>query len=124
MSRRKTFRDSTEVWRDRLQRQARGKLSVAEFCRGEGISPPSFYQWRKRLGLASRRANRKREVDRARDPEFVPLELPTSLLSGGVQIELPGGAVVHLPPDASAEIVAAAVRAVCASDFNEEAPQC
>jgi hypothetical protein len=28
-------------------------LSVAEFCRREGVSTASFYTWRKRLGAAA-----------------------------------------------------------------------
>ena len=37
------------AWRERLSRFRRGNLTVAEFCRREGVSNPSFYQWRKRL---------------------------------------------------------------------------
>jgi carbamoyl-phosphate synthase large subunit len=40
------------VWRERLRRFAGGESSVAEFCRQEGVSAPSFYLWRKRLGKA------------------------------------------------------------------------
>ena len=123
MGRKRVF-GTEAVWRERLGRFRDGDLKVAEFCRREGISQPSFYQWRKRLGVASRKGRRKRQVDCARDPEFVPLELPTSLLAGGVQIELPGGTVVRLPENVSAEIVAATVRAVCASDFKREASPC
>jgi hypothetical protein len=41
------------------------------------------------------------------------VELPASTASaGGIRIELPGGAVVALPPDASQELMVAAIRAV------------
>jgi transposase-like protein len=38
-----------EDWRRRLARFRESQLSVAAFCRQEGVSPPSFYVWRKRL---------------------------------------------------------------------------
>lgn len=87
-------------WAERLARQRRGSLSIAEFCRRERISPPSFYAWRKRLEKSERAL-------------FIPLELsravePSTL---GVQIELPGGALVTLPAGASAELVTTAIRA-------------
>ena len=41
------------AWRARLERyvasKARG-VTVAEFCRCEGVSVPAYYYWKKRLG--------------------------------------------------------------------------
>jgi transposase-like protein len=77
-------------------------LAIAEFCRREKVSPASFYAWRKRL----------REGQSPGQPPFVPIEVATvEGPTGGVQIELPGGAVVALPAEASAELVATAIRA-------------
>ena len=39
------------VWRGRLARHGACGQSVATFCRGEGVSVASFYQWRTRLQL-------------------------------------------------------------------------
>ena len=36
-------------WEDRVARQRASGLSVAEFCRREGVHPVSFYGWRRRL---------------------------------------------------------------------------
>jgi transposase-like protein len=36
-------------WREVLRRFDASGLSISEFCRREGCSPPTFYQWRKRL---------------------------------------------------------------------------
>ena len=46
---RKQSESAEVVWRDRLARFARSNLTVKQFCRQEGVSDPSFYQWRKRL---------------------------------------------------------------------------
>jgi hypothetical protein len=37
-------------WQSVLARAAGGDLSVAAFCRREGVSTASFCNWRKRLG--------------------------------------------------------------------------
>jgi len=117
------------VWKQRVGRQRRSGLSIAEFCRRESISPASFYAWRKRLGgsrpkrLGGR--SRKGPSAGARRPLFVPVELASA--DGpisGVRIELPGGAVVTLPAQASAELVTAAIRAAAAAVASQERRPC
>jgi hypothetical protein len=92
-------------------------VSIAEFCSQEGVSPAAFYAWRRRL----------RGVD-AVGPQatlFVPVELPTpAIAAGGVRIELPGGAVLTLPADASLELVTAAIRAALPSTAAVEQSSC
>jgi len=44
--------DKRAVWTDRLRRYQQSGLSVARFCEKEGVSTPSFYQWKKRLAQA------------------------------------------------------------------------
>ena len=36
-------------WRARLERFRQAEISVTRFCRGEQVSVPSFYQWRKKV---------------------------------------------------------------------------
>lgn len=43
-------RDRQAQWRERIARQAASGLSVAAFCKREGIAAQSFYGWRTRLG--------------------------------------------------------------------------
>ena len=54
---RKLSSGTEAVWRERLVRFDSGDLTVAEFCRREGVPNPSFYQWRKRLGQHQRQRN-------------------------------------------------------------------
>lgn len=90
-------------WRERMARWRRSGLPVAEFCRREQVSQPSFYGWRRRLRDVPSKPHR---------PVFVPVEIGAAEPSpGGVRIELPGGAVVTLPAEASAALVTAAIRA-------------
>ena len=67
-------------WRKIVDRQAGSGLSIRQFCAKEGISQPSFYSWRKRLGKRKpddRRARkpRRRTDELADGREFIPLEL-------------------------------------------------
>jgi hypothetical protein len=97
-------------WRERLARWQRANVSVAEFCRRERVSQPSFYQWRRRL--------RPRPSGRA--PRFV--ELPALPRAAAVLVTLPSGAVVTLPAQTSADMVGAVIRA--ALHPAGEDPQC
>jgi transposase len=86
-------RDRAAVWGERLRRYERSGLTVAAFCQREGVSVPSFYQWRRRLTETSGR-QAKAAPRLAASPAFQPV-----LLSGGgiVNIELPSGVRLELP---------------------------
>ena len=82
------FLDSGKVreWQRRMTRFEEAQQSVTEFCRKEGVSAPSFYQWRKRL------AQRPRPTDEAAG--FRPVRLVSSAT---VAVQLPGGTQLHVP---------------------------
>jgi transposase-like protein len=71
------------LWNERMRRFALSGLSVAAFCRREGVSQPCFYAWRRRL----------------RDdlPRFLPVRVvqPTT---APVEVLLPSGCVLRLSP--------------------------
>jgi len=105
------------IWEQRIRRQRRSRLSIAEFCRQEGVSPASFYGWRQRLSGAG--------SSEPRSPLFVPVELPTPVIAAGsVRIELPGGALLTLPAESSAELLTTAIRAVLEATSGQERPSC
>jgi transposase-like protein len=70
-------------WQQRLARFEQAQQSVAEFCRQEGVSAPSFYQWRKRL------AERPQAAASFRPVRLVPAAGVTVQLPGGTQLEVP-----------------------------------
>jgi transposase-like protein len=41
-----------EQWRQRVERQLRSRLSIAEFCRSEGVSQASFHAWKRKLRIS------------------------------------------------------------------------
>lgn len=113
-------------WRARITQQRRSGLSIAEFCRRERISQPSFFNWRKRFtetrAIASRRGG-PRTGRLGQGPKFLELPLPGWSAAAGIQLTLPSGAVVTLPPQASTETVMAVIRAaMIAPARTEDAP--
>lgn len=64
-------------WREMLKRHADSGVSVREFCASEGVSEPSFYAWRKKLGMRKDGNARARPArDRFGNGRlFVPLQV-------------------------------------------------
>ena len=79
-------------WQQRLDRFRRSGLTVPDFCDHEGISPASFYAWRRRLQTDP-------APDIADEPRLVPVRLVTPPPSAPVELLLPSGVVVRLSPD-------------------------
>ena len=94
---------------DRLDRFEDSGLTVTQFCVAEGVSQPSFYQWKKKIGSGRQvrggTSNRSRKSSLAENPThgsqskpaFKPVQLTpmpepqqstTIRLADGVEIEL------------------------------------
>lgn len=98
-------REKVKLWRERFRRYAKSALSVEDFCRGEGVSTPTFYHWRKKLAPAPRR----RQTDRRR--AFRPVMVTASVAA--LSVRLPGGVELEVPRenlDAIRAVVAELVR--------------
>lgn len=101
-------------WRERIEEWRGSELLIADFCRQKDLSQSLFFAWRKRLAADETvpAQPQPQQVGSSRGPaRFVEVTPPVWPVSGGVQLTLPGGAVVQLPPDASCELVATAIRA-------------
>ena len=81
------------LWTERLDRFQSANLTVAEFCRRELVSVPSFYNWKKRLSHSST-SKRPVKRDSQADPKFTPLVLNTD--TSKTKLNLPGGASIEL----------------------------
>jgi transposase-like protein len=114
-------RYSAEEWRAWFQEQPQSGLTVADFCDEIGVSPNSFYLWRRKLSAMpqsrsrsvpsrSRSVSCSTESPAADTPTFLPLQV---VATGNVEIELPCGAVIRIPPESGAlpQILAALLQA-------------
>jgi hypothetical protein len=109
------------VWRDRLARFDKSKLTVVEFCRVEGVSNPSFYQWRKRLRPATGNATRlpaSRSRETGRRGAFVPVSVISPALA---EVEFPNGVRVRVPAN-NTEALRAVILA--SGELTQEATRC
>ena len=73
------------VWRERVSEQRASSLSVAEFCRGRGLSIPSFHYWRSELDRRDRETQRSSAASSA----FIPVAVVAST------VELPVSPACH-----------------------------
>lgn len=102
-------------WRSHLKAQRAGELSIRDYCAEQDLSEPSFYAWRReitrrdqdRSGRASRPSNGKGDgIRRTVGPltaGFVRLEVQpaSSCPAASIEIVLPGGSRVLVPPGAA-----------------------
>ena len=107
-----------ELWLARMRRYSQCDLTVAQFCRHERVSVPSFYQWRKKLADAT-------ESSQTAAAKFVPVRVIGPVPSATPILRLPGGAFIELPGalgrEQLAELVAACVDATKADTDREAA---
>ena len=81
-----------QSWLERLERFKQANQSITEFCAAEGISVPSFYQWRRKL-------DPKPKAKLQTAPKFLPVQLPTTPAEKPqtvLSLDLPGGVSVRL----------------------------
>ena len=92
-------------WQEIIGRQAGSGLSVRQFCVAEGVSEPSFYAWRRKLGKPKRGGKRSQTSSGRRSAlrngrEFIPLKLLES--SGVVEVVHPLGYRVRVAGEVNA----------------------
>jgi hypothetical protein len=92
-------------WRERIERFARSKLSVSEFCRQERVSTASFYRWRTRLTGSSPGGGTRRSPTRV---SFVPVQVAAA---GDIQVTFPNGVRLAVPAS-NAELVRISIDAI------------
>ena len=87
------------VWRGRLAKFRKSGLTVLEFCRREGVSTPTFYQWKKRLKESTGPAERVQRSGRGsrsagKSDPFVAVNVASVMLA---EIEFPNGVRIRVP---------------------------
>lgn len=82
-------------WRGRLKRFGSANVSVARFCRREGVSVASFYHWRRKLAVeADLQPPARRTAPTACAFQPVTVVVP---ISPAIAVHLPGGTRLEVP---------------------------
>jgi hypothetical protein len=122
-------RGATKVteWRARLARHAGSGLSITRFCEAEGVSMPSFFNWRRRLAGAGGARPIGEAVGAARNAGDTGQALfqPILIEASGrrdVSIRLANGARLRLPAENVALVCAVVAALAGATRAAEEAP--
>jgi hypothetical protein len=124
--RRRRERDAAKerLWRQLVDRQRKGRLSVREFCRAEAIAESAFYFWRRELAkrdaeVPTKPAQRQRgtapRVSRKlRRPEFLPVVLQSTCienrapglpLRAEIEIQFPDATTLRVANGADANML-------------------
>ena len=95
-----------ETWRRRLREFDRGDWTVGDFCGRLGVSPATFYQWKRKLGKGMTRSD---AGSRPAAPavNFIPIEITSQ---PSIEVRLANGARVLVPahdPEAIRTVIGA-----------------
>jgi hypothetical protein len=100
-----------QAWVERLARFPAAGLTPAQFCAHEGVSLASFYAWKRRLSAAAEPTATGPALP---DPDSGPRLLPVRLAAPdrAVELVLPRGVVLRLPPGCDLAFVRALLDAL------------
>jgi hypothetical protein len=99
-----------QTWVERLARFADSGLSPAQFCTQEGVSLPSFYAWKRRLAAEALDPVPASTAAGDTGPRLLPVRLPAP--GALLELVLPRGAVLRIPPGADLAWVRSLVEAL------------
>ncbi|WP_437740545.1 hypothetical protein WMF39_12830 [Sorangium sp. So ce1504] len=107
--------ESTRTWRDRVARWHKSGHSARVFAEQEGVNAGTLYSWSRRLGM--KRSEYRQRSEKATLPTLLPVVVapPASTTpspGAALEIVLPDGAVVRVPPSFDEVTLARVVRAL------------
>jgi hypothetical protein len=91
-----------ETWQD-------SGMSVSKFCKAEGLSEGSFYNWRKRL--CGRNSQRNKRAD-SRSPAFIEVAIPRSG-HAALELVLSSGNVLRISSTADSKTLSNVISVLC-----------
>jgi transposase-like protein len=113
-------------WQELFAKRDALGLSVAQVCQEAGVSPATFYAWRKRLQSSARgsvavgsRRGRTKTVSPLVPVRIIPDRADADRMPTLI-VELPGAVRVQIPPGCDAVTIQAVLQAVSA--FGQGGP--
>lgn len=109
--RNKELEEKRDYWRAICDRQATSGLSIARFCREEGVPAWKFHYWKRRLAESA---------SSSREPIFRELRIEENAAAEApIEVAFPGGAIVRLRTGFDEEALRRAARVL-----GGDAPPC
>jgi transposase len=81
-----------QFWRMAIETWQASGLPVRQFCNNEGLSEPSFYAWRKKLGISAA----TKDQDNSEPSAFIEVSLPKGD-DIAIEVQLTSGNMVRIP---------------------------
>ena len=104
--------DSGQVWRERIEAQRVSGLSIRAWCREKGHHEHSFYWWRVRLGLSSRKSlGTSPRCATAQSLKFAQVVIDP-IVAEPIRLGLADGRELRLPASMAVTQIAQLVRAI------------
>jgi hypothetical protein len=88
----KSNNERRQFWQMVIETWQNSGMSVARFCKAEGLSEGAFYNWRKKL---SHVASRKNESSQSSPSSFIKIALPDSE-HAPIELELSSGNILRI----------------------------
>ena len=106
---RQASHERRQFWRGLIRRQRSSGLTVAEVCDRAGVTVPSYYAWKRKLGISGSRARKPR-----RQSSLVPVRvvLDRPGFTSAVEIALPGNIAIRVPSGCDADTLSVVLTAV------------
>lgn len=106
MARRRGSEERRSFWRMALQMQRESGLPMSKFCEREGLSPPSFYAWRRKLDQEANATEPDSAAGGTRSgslPQLLPVRVIAEQHDAPVEIVTPEGFVVRVHDHAATD---------------------
>ena len=97
-----------KYWRGHLDRQSAAGCSIRSYCHRHGLSEASFHYWRRRE--IAGRDSEQRDLPRSNTAGLIAVEImgdssPLMTTRPMLEIECPGGPMIRVREDVSAEVL-------------------
>ena len=87
-------RDRRQFWQMVIETWQNSGMSVAKFCKAEGLSEGAFYNWRKKLSTV---VSVPKEPPQSSPSAFIKVALPDSE-HAPIELELSSGSILRINP--------------------------
>jgi hypothetical protein len=110
-------RAKRKLWTRRIGKWQRSGMEVRAFCRWESVPESAFYWWRRRLAQEEKPSARTKRPASGKKDTFVPVRLTHIPQTGisAIELVLPDGSVVRIPPEVNAQRLRGILEAVSSS---------